>query len=124
MVGRGRSVALADPPGRQATAARHRKSAEIVSDARLDLASSRELVRRLAPDLIRHAFPEPSQHQTCMKAAQELGGSPDTFDRIINGFTHTPDLLMLVHVARIYEQKTGRVSPVSALIARILRGAA
>ena len=101
-----------------------RSSAEIVKDARLSLADSREQVRRMAPALFWAAFPAASQHQVCQLASRALGVSPATVDRIINGYTASPDLLMLVHVARIYEARTGKDSPIVALIARILRGAA
>lgn len=96
------------------------KSAKFVTARKLDLAATRAEVRRLAPETIWGAFPAASQHQVCKGAAKATGASADTFDRLLNGFTATPDLILLVHVARIYTARTGKQSPLAALIARLV----
>lgn len=55
----------------------------------------------LCAGLIRETFPAPSQHQTCLLAAQMTGASPDTIDRILSGLTKSPDAKLMLAVMAI-----------------------
>ena len=96
-----------------------RKSAEIVTPPKLDLATARQRVRDMAPGLLEAAFPAPSRHQVCQRAHQTLGPSPDTFLRLIEGGTGNPDLLALLYACGVYRDKTGRVHPVTQFVLQI-----
>ena len=58
--------------------------------------------------LIRETFPAPSQHQMCVAASRHTGASPDTFDRILNGLTKSPDARLMLCVAAIHQARSGR----------------
>lgn len=94
--------------------------AEIVRSARLNLAEARDVLRSHAKEVIYGAFPEASRHQTCMKAARACGTSPDTILRLIEGETATPDALVLGYCARVYYERTGRISPIHLALAQII----
>ncbi len=97
-----------------------RKAAEIVRSARLNLAEAREVLRTHAKAVIYGAFPAASRHQTCMMAAQACGTSPDTILRLLEGSTASPDALVLGHCARVFYERTGRVSPIHLALAQII----
>ena len=97
-----------------------RRSAEIVRSARLNLAEARDVLRCHARAVIEGAFPEPSRHQTCLTAAQACGTSPDTILRLIEGSTASPDALVLGYCARVYHDRTGRISPIHLALAQII----
>lgn len=100
-----------------------RKTAEIVRRDRLTLASARDAIRDLAPDLIRRAFPAPSQHQTCLEAAKVFGTSPDSVQRLIDGSTQRADILALALAAQIYERRTDKAHPIKLHILKLMGAA-
>jgi hypothetical protein len=97
-----------------------RKSAEIVKDARLNLAAARATLRRHAKEVIYGAFPAASRHQTCVQAAMACGTSPDTILRLLEGDTAAPDVLVLGYCARVYRDRTGKVTPIHSVIAQVI----
>lgn len=96
------------------------KVAEIVRSARLHLAEARDVLRSHAAEVIYGAFPAASRHQTCLTAARACGTSPDTILRLIEGETAAPDALILGHCARVYHDRTGRVSPIHLALAQLI----
>lgn len=116
----GSSQAPVDVHIHRVSAAAFRKSAGIVKDDRLCLASARDVLRRHAKEVIHGAFWKRSQHQTCVDAALACGTSPDTILRLLDGSTSAPDVLVLGYCAARYRQKTGIVSPICAVIASVI----
>jgi len=55
-----------------------------------------------------------------MDAAYACGTSPDTILRLLEGHTAHPDALVLGYCARVYRDRTGKISPIHAAIARII----
>lgn len=119
----GSSSAPFAAPARTDTPEPFRKSAEIVRSARLRLAEARDVLRSHAAEVIYGAFPAASRHQTCLNAASACGTSPDTILRLIEGETAAPDALILGHCARIYHDRTGRVSPIHLALAQLIAAA-
>ncbi len=58
--------------------------------------------------LIKETFPAPSQNQTCLNAAREVGASPDTFDRILSGLTKSPDAKLMLAVMAVRAHRSGQ----------------
>lgn len=115
----GSSAVLSDAGG-QLAAQPFCKSAKIVTHPRLTLARAKAVLRTHAREVIYGAFPAPSRHQTCLDAARACGTSPATILRLIEGDTASPDVLVLGYCARLYRDRTGRDTPVHAVLAQII----
>ena len=116
----GSTVAPADTHVTKVSTDAFRKAAGIVKHDRLNLATARAILRRHARDVILGAFPERSQHATCLKAAQACGVSPDTIDRLIQGGTTSPDVLVLAFCARVCRDRTGKATPICHVLAQVI----
>lgn len=97
-----------------------RKTAKIVSVGEFELSKSRAALRDLAPDLIGKAFSAPSRHETCKRAAEHLGVSPDTILRIIDGGTMKADTVVLCAAAGIYARKFDRQHPLAIHLMKLM----
>ena len=96
------------------------KVASFSHHPRLSLASARATLRKHAREVIFGAFPGRSRRAVCLTAAQACGTSPDTIERLIEGETSSPDVLILGFCARIYRDRTGKVSPICTVLAQVI----
>ena len=100
----------------QTTAAPNRKSAEKGAAGVSGNVIPFPCARRPIPEVdmvaetarvIRAAFPAPSQHQCCLRAARALGTSPDTIDRILSGSTSRIDGRLMFAALAWWSMNTG-----------------
>lgn len=78
------------------------------------------MLRKHAREVIFGAFPGRSRRAVCQRAAQACGTSPDTIERLIEGETASQDVLILGYCARIYRDRTGKLTPICAVLAQII----
>ena len=95
------------------------ETAKIVRHPRIDLAKAREAYRLACVAAIRGAFPAPSQHACCKDAAQRFGEHWSKFNRILDGDTAQPEAALMLAVGAIYTRRTGKISPIAALLAQL-----
>lgn len=95
------------------------ETAKIVRHPRIDLAKAREAYRLACVAAIRGAFPAPSQHACCKDAARQFGEHWSKFNRILDGDTAQPEATLMLAVGAIYTRKTGKISPIAALLAQL-----
>lgn len=96
------------------------KTAEFVTHPRLHLSEARAVLRKHAKTLIYAAFPARSRYETCKRAAATFGVSPDTIERLIEGDTANPCPLILGYCARVVRERTGKPTPIDAVLAHII----
>lgn len=94
-------------------------TAKIVRHPRIDLAKTREDYRLACIEAIKGAFPAPSQHACCKDAAQRFGEHWSKFNRILDGDTAQPEATLMLAVGAIYARRTGKISPIAALLAKM-----
>ena len=99
------------------------KSAKIVNLRAFDIATARQRVRELAPDLLTRAFPAPSRHQLCKDAAKRIGVSPDAVLDLMTMEPVKPDVLALCLAARVYSDRHGKQHPIAQFIMQIMGAA-
>lgn len=100
------------------------KSAKILTHPKLTVASVRDAYREACIESMRAAFPAPSRHASCKRAEDETGVHWSNFERIFSGLTATPDPSLMLIVARVYQDRTGKQSPLWLMIARMMGGGA
>lgn len=89
-----------------------RNAAEIVSFPKAKLPPQVDDLNRSCARLIWATFPGRSQAAVCEEAAQWLGVSPDTIDRILSLRTKHPDLRVMCACLAIYQTRTGQAWPI------------
>ena len=89
-----------------------RKAAEIVRFPKAKLPPQVDDLNRSCARLIWATFPGRSQAAVCEEAAQWLGVSPDTIDRILSLRTKHPDLRVMCACLAIYQTRTGQAWPI------------
>jgi len=85
-----------------------RKSADIVTFPKTKLPALVEDFGKAAARLIWATFDGRSQYAVCLAAAQALGTSPDTIERLLNGVTKAPDARMMFACLAIYQSRHGK----------------
>lgn len=115
----GSSVASPASSEKQGGTEGRSKVAVKYTDQRLNLAEARAVLRAHAKSVIFAAFPDRSQRAICIKAAHQLGVSPDTINRLIEGETVNPCSLILGHCAAIVRRKTGKPTPICRVLGQI-----
>ena len=60
---------------------------------------------RIYARMIEATFPAPSRHAVCVKAAQALGTSVDTIERMVAGMTVRADARLILHCLLIYQHQ-------------------
>lgn len=89
-----------------------RKAAEIVRFPKAKLPPNVDDFCRSCARLIWATFPGRSQNAVCEEAAQWLGVSPDTIDRILSLRTKHPDPRVMFACLAIYQTRTGQAWPI------------
>lgn len=89
-----------------------RTSAEIVRFPKAKLPDQVDDFGRSCAKLIWATFPGRSQNAVCEEAAQWLGVSPDTIDRILSQRTKHPDPRVMFACLAIYQTRTGQAWPI------------
>lgn len=123
LVGRSASASYVPPSyATKVNAAPISNAAEICSDPRLNLATVRAAYRAACAEEVRMAF-KASSRWACAKAAHAAtGASPDTFVRILDGQTETPDAILMAGVASIYTHRTKKPSRALELLVQLANG--
>lgn len=89
-----------------------RKAAEVVRFPKAKLPDQVEDFGRSCAKLIWATFPGRSQNAVAEEAAQWLGVSPDTIERILGQRTKHPDPRVMFACLAIYQTRTGQAWPI------------